>query len=126
MMRRAIMGAVVFLALAGCGSDGPITSENYGNVLASPAGLVLVREEHPTGWTRPDCFACHEIRNIHIVNRTGLPDDVANLAGVRAIVSNQGQASCMQCHGTNGVPMPVPTATQTATPTPDSSALVTS
>jgi len=103
MRRRTVIGAGVLLVLAGCGNDGPVTSEDYGNLLASPAGLVVVREEHPTGWTRPDCFACHEIRNIHTVNRTGLPDDEADLAGVRAIVSNQGQASCMLCHGTNGV-----------------------
>ena len=89
--------------LAACGSDASPQSENYGNILASPAGLVLVQEEHPTGWGRADCFACHNVNNIHQVNRTGLPDDQADLAGVRAIVQNQGESSCMMCHGTNGV-----------------------
>ncbi len=92
-----------FLFLAACGSDASPQSENYGNVLASPAGLVLVQEEHQTGWGRSDCFACHNVNNIHQVNRTGLPDDTVDLAGVRAIVQNQGEASCMMCHGTNGV-----------------------
>lgn len=109
MTHRWVLGAIMLLAVAGCGSDGPVTSENYGNLLASPGGLVVLQEEHPTGWTRPECFACHEIRNIHTVNRTGLPDDVADLAGVRAIVNSQGQASCPLCHGSNGVP-PTPTA----------------
>jgi hypothetical protein len=102
-MRQAVLCLLV-LALVGCGSDAGPQSENYGNLLASPEGLVLVESEHPTGWTRPDCFACHSVNNIHEVNRTGLPDDVADLKGVRQIVRNQGEASCSQCHGDNGVP----------------------
>ena len=99
-----LLAALVFMLLVGaCGSDRGPQSENYGNLLVSPAGLVLVQDEHPTGWGRPDCFQCHEIRNIHTVNRTGLPDSSADLAGVRAIVNDQQEASCPQCHGTNGV-----------------------
>ena len=103
MLQRAILGSVLLLVAAGCGSNGEVTSEDYGNLLASPDGLVLVAEEHPTGWTRPDCLACHEVRNIHTVNRTGLPDDVVDLPGVRAIVENNGAGSCSLCHGNNGV-----------------------
>ena len=105
--RAAITGlavACLIAALVGCGSEAGPQAENYGNILASPDGLVLVESEHPTGWMRPDCFGCHNVNNIHTVNRTGLPDDVADLAGVRAIVRNQGLASCAQCHGDNGVP----------------------
>lgn len=125
------------LLLTACGSESAPQSENYGNLLVSPGvcstttsqvcdsqrpcppgetcdGLVLVQEEHPTGWTRPDCFGCHNVLNIHNVNRTGLPDDVVNLPGVRAIVQNQGEASCPLCHGNNGVP--VPPATPTSVP----------
>jgi hypothetical protein len=94
---------ILLLALAACGDTGEIDSEDYGNLLASPEGLVIVRDEHPTGWTRPDCFGCHNVNNIHNVNRTGLPDDVADLESVRAIVRNQGEASCALCHGDNGV-----------------------
>ena len=101
MTPRALIIAALCLAAAGCGTDGPVQSENYGNLLASPGGLVLVRDEHPTGWSRPECFACHEIRNIHTVNRTDLPD--LDLEEVRAIVRQQGEDSCTQCHGTNGV-----------------------
>jgi hypothetical protein len=98
-----VVCSAALLALAGCGSDSRPMSENYGNLLSSPAGLVLVQEEHPSGWTRPDCFACHDVNNIHQVNRTGLPNDVADLAGVRTIVNNQGLSSCSLCHGDNGV-----------------------
>ncbi len=93
--------SLLMLSASGCGNDAGVTSENYGDLLASPEGLVLVRSEHPTGWGRPDCFSCHEIRNIHTVNRTSLPD--LDLEEVRTIVLNQGAASCGLCHGNNGV-----------------------
>ena len=102
-MRGAVVSCFVLLVVAACGSDGGVTSENYGNLLASPAGLVVIQDEHPTGWGRPECFACHEIRNMHTVNRTGLSDDAVDLAGIQATIGNQGVASCQQCHGTNGV-----------------------
>ena len=89
--------------LTACGKGPDVQSENYGNLLASPGGLVVLEEEHPSGWGRPDCFGCHNVNNIHQVNRTGLPDDEVDLAGVRAIVQNQGLGSCAQCHGDNGV-----------------------
>jgi hypothetical protein len=117
---------LVTLLLAGCGSNADPQSENYGNLLASPGlcsptativcngdadcppgescnGLILLEQEHPTGWTRPDCFLCHNVNNIHQINRTGLPDDEVDLANVRAIVQNQGAHSCVLCHGANGV-----------------------
>jgi hypothetical protein len=106
--RRRLCGAyglVLLLAVtAGCGSDADPQSENYGNLLASPGGLVVLQEEHPTGWMRPDCFGCHNVNNIHQVNRTGLPDDEVDLPGIRAIVQNEGESSCAMCHGSNGVP----------------------
>ncbi len=101
MKRASLIVSLLVLALLGCGSSGPTQSENFGNLFNSPAGLVLVEEEHPAGWGRPDCFSCHEIRDIHTVNRTGIPN--LDLAGVRAVVDQQGLASCPQCHGDNGV-----------------------
>lgn len=96
----ALLGAV----LAACGQDGAQEGEDYGNLLDSPGGLIVLQEEHPDGWGRPDCFLCHQGSNLHMVNRTGLPDAVVDLPGVRAIVGTQGEASCAQCHGDNGVP----------------------
>lgn len=106
--RRRLRGAyglgLLLAVAAGCGSDAGPQSENYGNLLASPGGLVVLQEEHPTGWMRPDCFGCHNVNNIHQVNRTGLPDDEVDLPGIRAIVQNEGESSCAMCHGSNGVP----------------------
>lgn len=102
---RAALALLLSLAvLSACGSDAGPQSEDYGNILASPAGLVVLEEEHPTGWMRADCFGCHNVNNIHQINRTGLPDDEVDLAGVRAIVQSGGESSCMMCHGSNGVP----------------------
>ena len=86
----------------GCGSGADPQSEDYGNLLASPGlcsatttidatpaptarrgescnGLIVLQREHPTGWTRPDCFGCHNVNNMHQVNRTGLPDEEVDL-----------------------------------------------
>lgn len=103
MKRAALIFVTLFLAL-GCGEGGDQEGEDYGNLLESPAGLVVLQDEHPDGWGHSDCFDCHVTRNIHTVNRTGLPDDEVDLDGVRAIVDSQGTASCSLCHGDNGVP----------------------
>jgi hypothetical protein len=107
---RQWLVALAAAAIAGCGTAGNMQGENYGNLLNSPASLVVVQEEHPTGWGRPDCFACHNIMNIHTVNRTGLPNcsatitqDCLNLSEIQAIVSSQLESSCVMCHGNNGV-----------------------
>jgi hypothetical protein len=121
-MRRTFIAVWLLATVTACGSSGGPQSEDYGNILDSPAGLVLVEQEHPTGWGRPECFACHEIRNIHIENRTGLPDcpptpsgtpiACLDLTQVRALVLSQGEASCAQCHGANGVPTPTVTPSE--------------
>ncbi len=96
--------ALFLLALClSCGSKSDPQSEDSGNLLASPGGLLLLEEEHPTGWTRPDCFGCHVFENMHQLNRTGLPDALVDLPNIRAIIANQGLPSCALCHGDNGV-----------------------
>lgn len=96
-------GALAFLAfyVLACGESATPRGEDYGNLLASPAGLELVADEHPSGWGRSDCFFCHPARNLHQVNRSGVPN--LDLAAIRALVRNHGEASCASCHGTNGV-----------------------
>jgi hypothetical protein len=101
--RARLVALLLSLAVASCGEDGAQEGEDYGNLLESPGGLIVLQEEHPHGWGRSDCFLCHQIRNSHTVNRTGLPDDVVDLEGVRAIIQNQGEQSCPLCHGDNGV-----------------------
>ncbi|MFN8643056.1 MAG: hypothetical protein U0802_15900 [Candidatus Binatia bacterium] len=116
MIRSLALAAAALLAtllVAACGDNAEPQSEDYGNLLNSPGGLVVLREEHPTGWARPDCFACHNVLNMHTVNRTGLPScrtlpqppttGCVDLDEIQLIIDNEGQDSCMQCHGDNGV-----------------------
>jgi len=114
--RRHIVLATFLLAVAvaGCGDFAEPSSENYGNLLNSPGGLLVLEEEHPTGWQRSECLACHNVINMHTVNRTGLPNcntlpdppptGCIDLAEIQEIIDNQGESSCTQCHGDNGVP----------------------
>jgi hypothetical protein len=109
MTRRRILPLALSLLLLGCGNDGSPEGEDYGNLLASPGGLLVLEEEHPTGFGRPDCFVCHEVRNMHIVNRTDLPDcngveeACIDLAMIQSVIRQSGEQSCVLCHGTNGV-----------------------
>ena len=103
--------AIAAFLITGCGNNGPQDGENYGNLFDSPGGLLVLEVEHPAGFGRPDCFACHEVRNSHNENRTGLancedvPDgsDCIDLNEIHAIIKSGGEQSCMMCHGDNGV-----------------------
>lgn len=116
MSRRLVRTVAAWLAailVAACGDNAEPQSEDYGNLLNSPGGLIVLEEEHLTGWARSDCFACHNVLNMHTVNRTGLPDcrtlppppstGCVDLYEIQEIIDNVGQDSCMQCHGDNGV-----------------------
>jgi hypothetical protein len=98
---RLLSLALAAALMTACGNDAEPESDDYGNLLASPAGLVVVEEEHPTGWGRPDCLGCHEVRKMHVVNRTGVAD--LDMEAIREIVREEGNESCVDCHGTNGV-----------------------
>lgn len=86
---------ILLLALLACGdADCP-----DGDLLASPGGLALTEEEHPTGWGNADCTSCHAIAAIHRISCS----EGVDLAEVRAAVDAEGVASCASCHGENGL-----------------------
>lgn len=82
-----------------CGSEN--LGEYYGDLEASPQGLVLTQEEHEGGWGRSRCFLCHAIENIHINYYSTTPG--VDLNAVRSITITGGDSSCVTCHGSNGV-----------------------
>ncbi|MBI4238421.1 MAG: hypothetical protein HY696_08395 [Deltaproteobacteria bacterium] len=99
MKRFWILSGV--LLTAACGGSAVNEGENYGDLLASPAGLVLTEAEHEVGWGVAECTLCHNLENIHLVNRTTLSIDVE---AIHEQTLDEGLAGCATCHGTNGVP----------------------
>lgn len=95
----ALCLTLVLLFGSACGTE-QNDGENFGNILDSPDGLILVEEEHRFGWGRPDCFMCHNLNNIHVVDRTGTGIDVEAIQ--EATFENGTEAFCQTCHGTNG------------------------
>lgn len=101
MSSRTIL-LLMGIALIGiaCGNTSVNGGEDYGNILNNPQGLVLTEDVHRVGWGRADCTTCHNLENIHLVNRTGVAIDIAQIH-TQAI--ENGIAGCSACHGANGV-----------------------
>lgn len=87
--------------LLSCGSPEFNEGEDYGNLLDSPEGLTLTEEEHEIGWGNSECTICHNLENIHLVNRTDIPIDIE---AIHEQAIEDGIAGCVDCHGANGVP----------------------
>lgn len=93
-----VLGVILFLAMSACGQGELNQGEDYGNLLDKTGGLVLTSERHVGGWGRADCTLCHNLKNIHLVNRTGTPIDIR---AIHAQAIEKGV--CATCHGNNGV-----------------------
>ncbi len=96
---RILCIAALSLAAVNCGSA-TNQGEDYGDILATESGLVLVESEHTYGWGRSDCLVCHNLENIHLVDNSGLGIDVD---AIHEQTLEEGEDSCFTCHGTNGV-----------------------
>lgn len=101
---RILFKSFIFLGmtlfLVSCGGSTVDEGEDYGNILDTPDGLILTEEEHQGGWGRADCTTCHNLENIHLVDRTGASIDIETIHD-QAI--EDGIAGCAACHGTNGI-----------------------
>ena len=103
-MKRRINSLVLIgfvMSLSSCGGSTLDEGEDYGNLLETEEQLILTETEHPGGWGRAECTLCHNLTNIHLVDRTGINIDIATIHN-RALA--EGIAGCAACHGTNGVP----------------------
>lgn len=89
---------ILFLGI-GCGEATLDEGEDYGNLLESPEGLVLTEEEHTAGWGHAECDTCHNLDNIHLVNRTDISLDIE---AIHDQALEEGISSCSSCHGSNG------------------------
>ncbi len=88
------------LALSAC-EPLQMNCDDLSGMLDGPGGLNVTEEEHAAGWGRSTCFSCHSVERMHVMNCTGLEE--VDLAEIRAIVDTEGETSCAQCHGDNGV-----------------------
>jgi hypothetical protein len=99
MSRLKLILFVVLLVIGGCGTADD-EGQDFGDLFLGIEGVVLTEEEHPGGWGRSDCVACHPIAEIHRVDRTGM---ALPLEDIREFVEEEGPDSCPICHGDNGV-----------------------
>lgn len=87
---------LITLLLCSCGVERQY--EDYH--LQSSTDLILTQQNHSHGYAKAQCFMCHNISNIHKVNRINAPNfDIA-----QPLVLQSGLASCSGCHGSNGNP----------------------
>ncbi len=97
-MRRASFLLAVLLAAC---ETYEVSCEDLPDPVHSPAGLQLVEEDDHPGWGQDRCLSCHSVERMHLRNCSGIPE--VDVAAIRAIVDEQGDASCVTCHGDNGV-----------------------
>lgn len=90
----------VLAVMSSCGGAEFNGGEDYGNLLDTPGGLILNEEKHRVGWGEPNCTICHDLGNIHLVNRTGLDIDIEE---IHNDAIEEGISICAECHGNNGV-----------------------
>lgn len=97
-LMRILCVAALSLAAVNCGSA-THQGEDYGDILETESGLILVESEHTYGWGRSDCLVCHNLENIHLVDNSGLGIDVE---AISEQTQDEGEECCAECHGTNG------------------------
>lgn len=74
--------------------------EDYGDFYRANGTLNTSPTSHPQGWGKSECFACHNINNIHkVVRISGLDVD---LDAIEKKIDTDGLTSCSTCHGSNG------------------------
>lgn len=87
---------VVLASITACGVEKQY--EDY--KLTTASDISLSSQNHPHGFGKSECFFCHNVNNIHQVDRLNIP----SFSLARPYVQQSGLASCVGCHGSNGVP----------------------
>lgn len=96
---KRLLAILSILWIIGCAA-GDNEGQDFGCILDGPEGLIVTEEEHPDGWGRSDCFACHPEFDIHQVDCT---QGLLPLEDIQALVQEDGLNACPICHGANGV-----------------------
>lgn len=96
---RLVIIFIGILCLTAC--QGTDLSEYYGNLIDTPGGLSLTKEEHSYGWGESNCYICHTPNNFHQSQEERSTQ--FDMQQVRDRVAVEGLNSCSTCHGSNGV-----------------------
>jgi len=99
-MKKILLLLLVLSIMSCVGEDND--GQDFGNIFNSDEGLILTEEDHPDGWQREDCYACHPLDVIHQEDRSGT--GLLLLEDIQEFVLLEGLSSCPICHGDNGVP----------------------
>lgn len=91
---------ILLLSLWAC-DDGAVCPEVPMN--EGPGGLLVLEDEHATGWGEADCTQCHAIDVLHDRGCTPWVDPAALVETVDEAFAADGADACVTCHGTNGV-----------------------
>ena len=67
----------------------------------SDQGLVVTPAEHGVGWGNETCLQCHQVWNTHQRDCVRAVD--LDLEAIRAAADFEDPATCVPCHGANGV-----------------------
>lgn len=97
---KKLLVLILMLGALGC-AEGDDMGQDFGNIFDSPEGIILTEDEHPDGWGREDCFACHPLEEIHQEDRT--QTSILPIEDIQEFVNEEGLDSCVICHGDNGV-----------------------
>lgn len=105
MSRWIFSISLVFLFLIACGDFSSSSGEDYGDIFETEEGIVLTEGEHAVGWGQAECLICHNLNNIHLLNRSSRTDiDIDEIReDAKTEWESRGSVACTDCHGPNGV-----------------------
>lgn len=88
------------LLLGACQGD---PCDHVRDLTATSMGLELAESEHE-GWGIEACFQCHATSSIH--QRSCVASGEVDAVLINDLIDPTNTASCVDCHGTNGLPDP--------------------
>ena len=96
-----IAAAWLWLA-AGCAREDANACTYVRDLVRSDGSLALTATEHGVGWGNETCLQCHQTWNTHQIDCVRALE--LDLEAIRAAADFEDAATCVPCHGTNGVP----------------------
>ena len=103
MIKVLITLLLTSLITLGCSDEEQLSppKEDHGDIfINNNLTFAVSQKTHPTGWGKANCLVCHNVNNIHKVDRISALS--INLPRIERTIDAQGLKSCTNCHGSNG------------------------